>query len=303
MRIVVVAALLLLSSPLGAQTLGPDAPPAADLRYQRGIELFQQGRFALAAQEFRVALELVPGSARLAYNLARSLESAGQLDRAIEAYRQYLVLSPQADDRPAVDGFIRALSKELERQRGAVLVTTTPEGAQIFVDQEASAGRAPLTLRLAPGHHVLRLEADGYRQAVREVEVAEGGSGAVDVTLEVLRTEVVEPAVGAAAEPGVSGRGLLGWSLVGAGVASVAAGVVFYAKASDAADQASEGGISRNRHAALEDDFGTQNALAWTGLGLGAALTAAGVTLLVLPEDEAVSLGPTLGGAWVRVRW
>ncbi len=295
------ALLLVLATPALGQSLGPEAP--ADRRYQRGIKLFEEGRFALAAQEFRVALELLPGSARLVYNLARSLESAGQLERAIETYQLYLRLAPKAGDRADVEGFVRALGKELERQRGAVLVSTEPEGAEVFVDEDGSAGRAPLSLRLAPGRHVLRLEAEGHRSEVREVQVEAGGSSAVSVTLAPVPAPDPEPEVVAVADPGMSARDLAGWSLLGAGVALGAVGGVFYAVSAETAEEGDAEGIARSRHTALESDFSTQQALAWTGFGLGAALLATGTTLLLLPADETLTLRPALGGGSLQVRW
>lgn len=97
------------------RALEPGAPPAANLRYQTGIEMYVRGDFAGAAREFRVGAALAPGSAKLAYNLARSLERAGDVGGAITEYRRYLTLAPEAADRSEVERVVAVL----ERERGA----------------------------------------------------------------------------------------------------------------------------------------------------------------------------------------
>ncbi|MCA9560913.1 MAG: hypothetical protein KC583_20335, partial [Myxococcales bacterium] len=96
-RCCLAAALVGLATPAAANTraLGAGAPEAAEQRYQIGLQMYRAGRFAEAAREFRVALTMVPDSARLAYNLARSLERSDQLEAAIEHYQLYLRLSPR----------------------------------------------------------------------------------------------------------------------------------------------------------------------------------------------------------------
>jgi hypothetical protein len=99
--------------------LEPGAPPLANRRYQTGIEMYVRGDFAGAAREFRVAAALAPGSAKLAYNLARSLERAGDVPGAITEYRRYLSLAPAAADRAEVEGVVAVLEREREPARAS----------------------------------------------------------------------------------------------------------------------------------------------------------------------------------------
>lgn len=92
--------------------LEPGAPPLANQRYRAGIEMYTRADFAGAAREFTVGLALAPTSAKLAYNLARSLERAGNVSGAVETYRRYLALSPAAADRAAVLQIIEVLERE-----------------------------------------------------------------------------------------------------------------------------------------------------------------------------------------------
>ena len=90
-------AVLGLVSPVWAQPLGPDAPGAAVLVYERGRELYREGRYSEAAAVFERALSLLPLSPPLAYNAARSLERAGRADEALRAYERYLALEKKGE--------------------------------------------------------------------------------------------------------------------------------------------------------------------------------------------------------------
>jgi tetratricopeptide (TPR) repeat protein len=67
-------------------------PLDKDFRFARGNALFQAARFDEAAAQFERALERDPGFKRAAFGLARSLQEAGHTERAIAAWRAYLVL-------------------------------------------------------------------------------------------------------------------------------------------------------------------------------------------------------------------
>jgi hypothetical protein len=56
---------------------------------------------------------------------------------------------------------------------GTASVTSTPEGAQIFIDS-VGRGRAPAMLRLKPGRHSVQVVYFGYKDWVSEVEVRAG---------------------------------------------------------------------------------------------------------------------------------
>jgi TolA-binding protein len=73
------------AAPAATESRGLEAgaPAAANQRYLGGLDLYRKGEFSAAALEFRVALQLFPTSAKLSYNLARSLERSGSLGEAI----------------------------------------------------------------------------------------------------------------------------------------------------------------------------------------------------------------------------
>jgi hypothetical protein len=70
---------------------------------------------------------MFPGSAKLNYNLGRTLERLGRPGEAADAFRRYLARAPDAEDRANVEGLIARLE---ERTLTAELVLSTqPPGA------------------------------------------------------------------------------------------------------------------------------------------------------------------------------
>ena len=293
---------------LAARGLPPDAPAAAEQRYQIGLGLYRQKRYAEAAREFRVAFELYPKSPKLAYNLGRCLERADKPQGAIEAYRTYLKLAPNAKDRTEVLGFVKALEDVVRKALPELVLSSDPEGAAVAIDGDAVSGKTPLRVRLAPGSHVVRFSLGDARET-RTVEVAAGRQNAVHVELPVT---VVTPAPSPPPAPDapVSERGptWMTWAGVGAlalGVGGGVLGVLQLSAAQDSVDKSGELTGDDPERGQLEDDLQSQQALMWVGFGAGAALLATGATLIVLDlnGDETTALLPAPGGAALRVRF
>lgn len=167
--------LLLLSVSLGLVIAGPSAAQAQPAKQEAApadrkaaIELFgrsraayQAGRFAEAAELLRQAYALDPAPTLL-YNLARALESDGDLDGAADAYRRYIEADPDAKDRPAIEKRVsnleaqiaerEELRRKLEAQASAPpapapeVVTAPPpaEGPSVVPWVVAGAGAASL---------------------------------------------------------------------------------------------------------------------------------------------------------------
>ena len=154
--------------PLGAaaapadvdRSLGPDAPNVAEQRYKIGIDLYRQGKFEAAANEFRVAQGLMPDSPKLAYNLARSLERAGETDDAIAQYERYLDLSPDAEDADDVKRVIETLRST----RRSAPEGSSPDAAREGATFPWHAAVGGLAFSLAGGAVVAGLLASGYAE-------------------------------------------------------------------------------------------------------------------------------------------
>ena len=153
---------------------------AAAEAFREGAERYQQGAYVLAAQSFRRALSLAPHP-YTRFNLARSLEAAGEIAEALATWEAYRAEVRAPDDVRDAETRIAAL-----RERPVeVFVASEPLGASLTVDADsAPTGVTPLRVRLRPGAHVLLLRRDGHRERVQRVEVSPATPQDVTVRLE-----------------------------------------------------------------------------------------------------------------------
>jgi hypothetical protein len=67
--------------------------------------------------------------------------------------------------------------------RGKISVTSTPDGADVSID-DAFVGNAPATLKLSPGKHTVKVSLQGYKDWTKEVSVFAGFEVGLKATLE-----------------------------------------------------------------------------------------------------------------------
>ncbi len=282
-------------------SLEAGAPPLAEQRYLTGRNLYRQGNLEGAAEEFRTAFDLFPESPKLAFNLGRVSERLGRIAEAARWYRAYLELSPEATDRAEIEALVASLERRLDAQQGTLVVTTEPLGAAVFVDGATTpAGQTPLTIRLAPGEHALRVTLEDYDTALQTIDLEAGQRSAI-----TLRLEAAEAAPPPADPPPVVDRRptddgaprWLPWAVVGAGAAVAGTGAFFVTRAFDAQDErdaAIEDGGSVEDARAADDDARTFQTIGWIGVGVGVAAIGGGLAWWLLDDDgdAAVSVGP-----------
>ncbi len=91
--------------------------------FDKATASFALGHYPVAAENFEKAFELKPDSALL-YNAAQAHRLAGNKERALTLYQNYLRLYPKAVRRGEVDSRIDELKKAIERDRQ--LATSPP---------------------------------------------------------------------------------------------------------------------------------------------------------------------------------
>lgn len=79
-------------------------------QFQRGQGLFDANDFSPALSAFECSFRNVPHPATL-YNIARAAEFTGNFSRALDAWRGYLQMSPDAEDRAEIQERIRGLEQ------------------------------------------------------------------------------------------------------------------------------------------------------------------------------------------------
>ena len=266
------------------RTLGPDAPEAAEVRYQAAFRHYRAGQYSEAAQEFLVAYQLHP-LPRLAFNLARSLERSGRPGEAIEAYEDYLRIAPEAEDRAEVQKVIVALRLVVDRGYPTLEITSTPKGLPVRIDGEPADGATPLTVRVKPGKHHVEVHL-GERRAAAQAEVEAGQPNSLHLTLP-------EPGAGA------SRWGLWPWLAIGVGVVGAGVGIGFGVDAESKEDER-EDATSLKDAESLHEEAEQSQVIAWIGAGVAAVGLGTGLTLFLLDHgDVSVTVGPgyaTVGG-------
>ena len=151
-------------------------------RFDRGVELYEDGDFSLALIEFTRAYELVPNF-RVLYNIA---QVSIQLDR-------------YADARRALEAYVRRGESRLSEERRAMVmkdlamlagrtaqldITTSVAGAEVLVD-DVVVGRSPLSkpLLVDAGIHKVLVRHPSHEPGTSRVTLAGGDEQAIEIEL------------------------------------------------------------------------------------------------------------------------
>lgn len=272
----------------------------AAARYEMGDV---EGAIAL----FHEAMEYVPDPA-FAFNLAQLYDSVDALPQAQRYYGRYLELYPGAPNRADVEARAQELNALLLSDYAQLVVTTTPEGAEITVTtlggETESYGPSPVEDWVAPGPIGIRAEAEGYEPVSREMNAVAGVR--IELNLGRLQLQgqdgIVEP------ERPTDWAKIGGWSLIGAGVVGTVVGILFWNAASDSEQEHNDlvaqiGTIqltSEQRQFLRDEDAESEALVGNILLGISVAAIIGGVVLLVLdPGSEATEPPPTVAGPFL----
>jgi PEGA domain len=180
------SALFLFSvSPARAADPPPDAKKAeAAQRFDRGLQLFDDGDNSGALAEFKRTYELFPNPMVL-YNIGLVYAAMGRPVNSVDA------LEPAIKGGGLPPKQLERATSTLEDQKariGRLTVTTNPEGARIEVDN-VEVAKTPLAapLRIAEGSHIVGAVAEGFAPARKEVVVA--GNSEASLAFELVPTQ------------------------------------------------------------------------------------------------------------------
>ncbi|MGC9985494.1 MAG: tetratricopeptide repeat protein [Polyangia bacterium] len=277
-----VAALTCASSPARADD---EATEQARKHYQKGKQFFELGQWDDAIAEYREAYKLRSDSAFL-FNLAQAYRRKGDLQPALDLYKNYLIENPTSPMRSDIEKRIKTLEKEMKRRPPATPVARpneSPLGPPAVAAPALSPAPSP---RPAP-------EAASPQATPGVTPPATASSSPVGNLAQPARAE----------EATSSGRGLRVAGIVcgAAGLASIATAVYFYSRASSLSDR-----ISTSNAPSSSDYQAGNNAetMQWVFYGIGAGALATGAILYYLgwphsgPVATAVApmFGPGLAG-------
>jgi len=278
LRVAIVVTGLLLARPCFAQN--PTRAGTAQALFDEGTELFAHGDYDRACEKFRASDELDPKGGTL-LNLALCREKQGRTGSAWTAFAEARnrSLKEHRDERVAfADKKLAELKPLLPRLR--VVVADDLRALEIDVDGQVLPRAAWNTsVPIDPGEHVIDAKAPDRRPAKLTVRLM--ASEETRATIPMLT-----------ADPASSERPpivvphhtrWLGWTVLGAGVASLGVGSVFgvdaLSKRSDAESLCAASRCDDGRRA--NDDGIRAGWIANVGIGLGLVAIGAGIYLLL----------------------
>ena len=287
---VLACALALIAAPIGAQA------DEARTQFERGLELYDDGKYEQAAVAFERAFELKP-SYKILYNIAQVQNQLGHFAAALEAYARYLA---EGGDQVSPDRQ-REVKAEIERLNslvGMLVVQSEEDGAAVFVDGRRE-GETPLPgpVIVDLGEHELVVKRDGAELHRELVTVAGGQRVVVDVEAQEQGDVPVVPSGDGTDEEG--GGRVWTWVFLGTGAAAAITGGVIggvsMSKEKSLLDQC-EGGHCPPSERDEGDSIEKMNLTADILYGVGAAFVVTGIVLFFVEpngdEEPAVTVGP-----------
>lgn len=158
--------------------------------YALGEQHYASGEYAEAEAAFIRAYAAVSNPVVL----IAIAESRARLERgaaAVEVLERYLRVRPNAADADAV----RERIETLRATPGRVQIETTPEGASIVIDGEATGLVTPAEVELPPGVHAVRVELAGYEPVEGSLQIEFATRHQVHQELGAIPVEAPEPEV------------------------------------------------------------------------------------------------------------
>jgi len=305
--------------PTLAVASGADDKAAAQVLFDEGRKLMDQGKFAEACPKLESSQRLDPGAGTL-LNLAACYEKNGQTASAWITYTDAATASQDRHPDWAARANDRAKALFPMLSKLTIEIASAPPGVEVKRDSKlVDSGSYGMAMPVDPGHHVVDVTAPGKLPFHKEVDVGAQAQGRVVVTLEAApQGQVEQPPLkplGPPPPPPDSGRGngvrIAGLTIAGFGVAGVVVGSVFgglaIGRKNDAAPNCTSD-LSRcntTGKAAIDDAFTFAN-VSTIAFIAGGVLVATGLTMFIFApksKEAAVSVfmgprGVSVGGAF-----
>jgi tetratricopeptide (TPR) repeat protein len=289
-------------------------PVGALALFKAARQLVEKGDYAAGCPKFEASLAL-QASASTLINIARCHEHYGKLATAWDDYQRALVLNAEtkgADRRKGLAELaqkgIDALVPRLPKLR--ITVSGAPAGLKVRRDGlEIPAAALGDSLPGDPGPHEIQASAPGYRMEIRKVDLMEGKTVNVEITLtpDATAKDEARPAAkgGIPAWAWITGAGGLAFAGVGAYFLADDLAAISALRSPDHCLPLKGGGYACDPHYDVAADNARKNrdlplAIALGGVGvvaIGAAIAGIvrGATSKDKPAAASVSASPWVG--------
>ena len=251
-----------LARPKKRAEVAAQVPSEAQQRFQRALDLYDEGNLDAARAELQRAYDIAPHY-RLLYNLGQVAFELHDYPAALSAFERYLSEGGSKVPEPR-----RAqIESDIEKLKGRVariVLRVDVSQADVFLD-DVAVGATPLAapLVVAAGRRKVAVAKEGYATITRWIEVAGGDSSELTMALDqapersaaasassLPSPAAIERQFGLSAPadaPGASGVLWGGWAV--AGSLAVAAGVTgsfAYVASRDLRDERDQLGVTRS---------------------------------------------------------
>jgi hypothetical protein len=288
------------ASPAPASPASADAADADGVReraraaYKAGSDAYAAGQYAAAEAHFALADSLLP-AIQAKYWRAMSLDQLGRVSEALAAFEQVLANPDKAQLGADKVAIAEARQRALAATPAELTLTTTPPGAHVNVSGVDLRAPTPLTLKLAPGRHIVRISLDGYQPQQLELNVSPGAKLTPTLTLVPLAKSAgampLTPVPALAPAPAIAAPAprsrIPGYVTLGIAGASAVVGTIFGIKALGDKQEFDDGPTTQ-----AADDVERNALIADMAFGVTLTLGITGIVLLVandpVPEQPQV---------------
>ena len=289
----------------------PNKAEEAKQRFQKGVELFQEGDFQGSLVEFKRSYELVPNF-NVLYNIGQVYFQMQDYANALKTLQQYLETGGSRVTASRRTDVERDIDK-LKGRVAPVVIRVSVTGAEIFVD-DVSVGTSPMKdpVVVSSGKRRFSASKEGYNTARETKEIVSGENGDVSLNLTELKpgqSNVTPPPPGGAGGAGAGNpppppeeqKSYVGpivvWSVTGAcavvwgtlgGLALAADSDLETLKGKQTTAQALSDAASKPKNLAIGSDV-------MMALTIAGAAGATAWTIVIATSDGKPSVAPTSG--------
>lgn len=275
---------------------------------ERAAQLFEEGRAALKARQFREACRALNESQQLdpapgtALNLALCSEQLGKLATALTYYQSVISELPASDERAKFASEQVVLLDPRVPRLTIAPAPGIPEAASIALDGVGvAAADLGKPLPVDPGDHVIDVRAPGREDRSYKVALEEASTRVVDVSAGPAPS-LVDDGAARPVDDGMSTLQIAGIAVGGAGVAGLVIGGVMgglvLSRKSTVDEQCDDELCDTQEGIDAASEGATFSTVSTVAFVVGAAALGAGITMFVLgmPDDENVALVVRPGG-------
>lgn len=163
------------AQPAPRAPLSPAAVAEARDRFNRGVELYDDGNYDAAMAEFLRAYELT-SNPEVLFNISATHERSGHFVEALDAMLDYERRAPAASVASHRSDIDTALAR-LRQRIGTIVVRFDAEGLDVRIDNlQRPATESRTGLRVPAGRHRVSLSAPHYQTREEEFDIAGGNT-------------------------------------------------------------------------------------------------------------------------------